>query len=100
MSAEPELQQKEAEHGQKMIEVKVRFWTDEIADAGHVLPKHAWAAGVVRLKRNELHEIVPDPPTPFNSLPELASVIEQVLIDHGIRLHPSRRMQKYMVAGE
>ena len=32
---------REAKYGGKMIEVKIRFWTDGIAEAGKIIPKHA-----------------------------------------------------------
>lgn len=42
MSPTTDVQEREAQHGQKMIEVKLRFWTDEIAESeGNILPKHA-----------------------------------------------------------
>ena len=92
-----EMEEREAAHGEKMIEVKVRFWTDNLASAeGHILPKHAWTAGVVRLKRNVAHDIVPEQPLPFNSLMDLGAIIEQALIDHGVELHVSQRMRKYV----
>ncbi len=48
------IQELEAQHGQKMIEVKVRFWTNDIAtDENMVVPKHAWCSGVVRMERNK-----------------------------------------------
>jgi hypothetical protein len=48
----------EAEHGQKMIEIKLRFWTNDIAgEPGKVIRKHAWSAGVVRVERNTSHGI-------------------------------------------
>jgi hypothetical protein len=88
----------EAKHGEKMIEVKLRFWTDKLADEdGKVLPKHAWSAGVVRLERNGTHNIVPGPPIPFNSLLDVGAVIEKALIGHGIKLHRSRREKKYII---
>jgi hypothetical protein len=88
---------REAKHGEKMIEVKVRFWTDEIAsDAGKVLPKHAWTSGVVRIESNKSHGLTNQNPVPFNSLLELGYAIEKVLLNHGITLHPSRRMRKYV----
>ena len=87
----------EAEHGQKMIEVKLRFWTNNIANKkGEVIPKHAWSSGVVRMERNASHGITPDGPKVFHSLLDVGSVIEKVLIDHGIILHPSTRMKKYI----
>jgi len=47
----------EARHGDKMIEVKLRFWTNNLADEpGKVIPKHAWEGGVVRIERNDSQE--------------------------------------------
>ena len=75
-----------------MIEIKVRFWTNDIADeSGHVLPKHAWASGVVRIEPNALHGIKPGKPRPFHSLMDLSAMIEKVLIQHEIVLHAGRQ---------
>jgi hypothetical protein len=77
--------------------VKVRFWTDNISrQQSKVIPKHAWASGVVRLKRNEAHGITPSAPIPFNSLFDLGPCIEKVLIKSGVVLHPSTKMRKYI----
>jgi hypothetical protein len=79
-----------------MIEVKIRFWTDGIAEGEDmILPRNAWAAGVVRIERNDSHDLIPDDPVPFNSLMEIPGVIERVLIAHGITLHSSRKMNRY-----
>jgi hypothetical protein len=87
---------KDAVHGEKMIEVKLRFWTNNLAGKkGKIIPKHAWAGGVVRMERNDLHGIKPTSPAPFHSLLDVGSVIEKTLIKHGIVLHPGRRMKKY-----
>jgi hypothetical protein len=81
MVIKSDITAKEAKHGQKMVELKVRFWTDAIsAEKGKIIPKHAWAAGVVRMERNDAHEIVPSDPIPFNTLLELNAVIEKALI--------------------
>ena len=87
---------REAKHGQKMIEVKVRFWTDNLAPTGQIIPKHAWTGGVVRMESNPSHGITPKNPKPFNSLLDLGAIIEKVLIEHGITLHPGTRMKKYI----
>jgi hypothetical protein len=93
-----ELEAKEAAWGNRMIEIRVRFWTDSIADGkGKIIPKHAWDSGVVRIDRNTSHGIVPGNPIPFNGLSEIPSKIEKVLIDHGIRLHLGRRARKYLM---
>ena len=87
---------KDAKWGQKMIELKIRFWTDGLAEEpSKILPKHAWASGVVRIKRNEAHGIRPNEPLPFNSLMDLPADIEKVLTGHGIILHSPTRMKKY-----
>ena len=86
----------EAKHGEKMIEVKLRFWTNDIAEKkGDVIPKHAWSSGVVRVERNDSHGIKPGTPLPFHSLLDVGAVIERSLLEHGIVLHPSRKMAKY-----
>jgi hypothetical protein len=91
------VESREAEHGQKMIEVKIRFWTNDIAETtGQIVPKHAWSSGVVRVEANKSHGIVPAAPKPFHSLLDVGAVIEKVLVEYGIVLHPSHRMRKYM----
>ena len=98
MTTKSDLIAKEAAHGQKMIEVKIRFWTDHIADEeGKILPKHAWSSGVARMQGNRSHGIVPKNPLPFDSLMDLSAAIEKVLINHDVVLHPSSRMKKYLV---
>ena len=86
-----------ATQGEKMIEVKIRFWTNDIApNKGDIIPKHAWASGVVRMERNNTHGIEPKNPKPFHSLLDVGAIIEKVLIEHGIMLHPGKKMKKYI----
>ena len=88
-----------AGQGERMVEVKIRFWTNNIAtEPGEIMPKHAWASGVVRIERNESHGIKPKAPRPFHTLLDVGAVIEKVLIEHGIVLHPSKKMSKYVQA--
>ena len=76
-----------ANPNERMIEVKLRFWTNGIARGrGYIRPKHAWTAGTVRMERNESHDIRPDKGLPFNSLLDVGAVVERVLIAHGISL--------------
>src|SRR5262245_59769349 len=90
---------RKAEHGERMIEIKVRFWTNDLGGPrGTVRQKHAWASGVVRAEANRTLGISPRKPRPFHSLMDLSAVIEKVLIDHGIVLHRNRRMRKYFVS--
>jgi len=95
------IAEQEAKYGEKMIEVKIRFWTNNIAsEKGRIIPKHAWSSGVVRMEPNKSHGIVPDSPRPFHTLMDVSAVIEKVLIEHGIVLHSSTKMKKYFDAGE
>ena len=90
----------EAKHGEKMIEIKVRFWTNDLSDVPDtVIPKHAKTSGVVRITGNKSHGIKPSKPEPFHSLLDVGAVIEKVLIKHGVVLHRSRKMRKYMAEG-
>jgi hypothetical protein len=91
-----DVQSREARHGEKMIEVRLRFWTDDIAPEGRIIPKHALTSGMVRMEPNRLHEIAAMDPVPFNSLLDVGATIEKVLIAHGVVLHPSRKMKKYV----
>jgi hypothetical protein len=94
-------EQREAEQGERMIEVRIRFWTNDLAeDKGKIRPKHAWSSGMVIMDRNKSHGIVPKDPMPFNSLMSLPSIIERVLIGHGITLHASPKMKKYLEVGK
>ncbi len=49
---------------------------------------------------NSVHELRPKKPMFFNSLMELPGVIEKVLIQHGITIHPSPRMRQYLSTKE
>jgi hypothetical protein len=88
----------EANQGEKMIEVKLRFWTNDITpeQGKGIIPKNAWTAGVVRMDRNKSHDIMPRNPKPFHSLLDIGVVVEKVLIEHGIVLHRSKKMKKYV----
>jgi len=80
-----------------MIEIRIRFWTDAIAEAeGHVVPKHGWTSGVVRVKANPVHGIVDHDPIPFNTLAQLPAKIEELLIREEIVLRPSSRARRYI----
>src|SRR5688572_8541696 len=82
---------------EKMIEVKVRFWTNDIAETrGEIIPKHGGTSGVVRMEANRSHGISPRNPRPFRSLMDLTAIIERVLLEHGIVLQTGDRMRKYV----
>lgn len=88
---------REAKFGEKMIEIKVRFWTDGLSgNENEILPKQAWSAGLVRIKGNKAHGIAPNKPVMFHSLMDIQKAIEETIIKNGIILHPSRVMKKYI----
>lgn len=87
----------ETREAKRMVEVRVRFWTNDLADGeGRIRPKHAWGAGVVRISPNDAHGIEGGKPLPFNSLAEIPAKIEQQLINHGVTVHKSTKMRKYI----
>jgi hypothetical protein len=53
-----------ANHGEKMIELKVCFFTNNIAGHGKVMPKHARCAGVIRIQADNAHGIVSEKSKP------------------------------------
>jgi hypothetical protein len=89
-------EQVKAAFGERMIELKVYFWTNDIAEGrGFIVPKHAWASGWVVMESNKAHGIQPGKNEVFHSLMELPAAIERVLIKHEIKLHHSSKMHKY-----
>ena len=85
-------------HGNKMISINISFWTDGIAtQEDRIVPKHAWTGGVVKTVRNDSHGIKTSAdPIPFNTLMELPSAIEKLLIREEIMLHLNSKMRKYI----
>jgi hypothetical protein len=52
------LSARTARHGEKMITLKIQFFTNRLAGSDSmILPKHAWSEGVVRMDKNETHGI-------------------------------------------
>jgi len=89
------VEAREAAWGSRMIEIRVRFWTNGIAEGkGKVLPRHAWSGGVVRMAPNSAHGIKPKGLRTFNSMAELGTTIERVLVDHGVKIHPCGNLYK------
>ena len=39
MDKPTEIEEREAPHGEKMIELRVRFWTNLASEKGHVIPE-------------------------------------------------------------
>ncbi len=85
----------EGQQGNKMIELRVRFWTNNIAKGDNmVAPKHCWDSGMVAMDRNTLHEITGREQMPFHSLMTLSHSIEKLLLRNGIKLHMNHRTKK------
>lgn len=83
-------------HGERMIEVKLRFWTNDIAETPNLIcRKHAWTSGIARINKNVAHGIKGSDPVPFHSLLDVGRAIEKAMIQAGISLHHSRREKKY-----
>ena len=96
MATAAEPQPVVAKHGEKMIEVTIRFWTNDLAEAGMILPKHDWTSGMVDVRKNAAHGLGGHEPLPFQTLMDLPGKIEEVLIREGITLHPSSSMRHYL----
>ena len=92
-----ELKEKKAAPRERTIELKISFWTNGLATKeAHIIPKNAWTNGTIRIKRNNSHNIIPGNDLKFNSLAEIMPKIEECLIEHGITLHVSKNMEKYI----
>ena len=79
-----------ASWGERGIVIKVDFFTTDLDK------KHAWTRGTIRIVRNKWHGIVPGRNLHFNSLMEIPTIIERVLIEQRIHLHPDSKMAKYI----
>jgi hypothetical protein len=87
---------REAKQGEKMIEIKLRFWTDGIAKRrGQVIAKNAWTSGMISMEKNKSHDTEPGKSRPLYKLLDIGSVVEKMLIENGVILHTSRKMKKY-----
>lgn len=76
-------------HGYKMIEVRLRFWTNNtLSEEENELrvPGHCWNAGVVIVSRNDHHNIQGRGPTPFHSIEELPEVLHEEMAEAGITI--------------
>ncbi len=86
-----------APHGEKMIEMTVRFWTNNISKkSGCIVQKECWDSGVVYMHENSSHGIASSNPIQFHSMLDLPAKIEQLLTRRKVKLHPGRRSKKYI----
>jgi hypothetical protein len=91
----------EAPHGEKMLTVLLKFWTNNIAADGLILPRHCQDRGVMYLQANAAHgiEAVPyAPPHPldrhFSSLSEIQPALEDLFVANDVTVHPARLVRK------
>lgn len=79
--------------GRKTLKVSVVFWTNNIAKMdGEIKPRHAWGAGIVRLKANRLHGVRKQEDH-FYSIEELGEKIKKILRSAKVKLHKHRRSE-------
>ena len=79
----------------KMIELRVRFWTNDIGEGNQVKPKFAWDSGIVAVPMNERHGIKAQEPVMFKSMATIPAAIEEALINAGVTLLNDNRSSKY-----
>jgi hypothetical protein len=93
MAEAANVEEREAKYRERMIVLKVMFFTNAIADEGKIRRRHCSANGMIHAQRNGSHDISPKKKgQPFHSLLEIGPAIERTLKEHGIVLHPSREM--------
>ena len=90
------MKTKEPLPSDKTIKFSVHFWTNNIAEKeGHIVPRNAQSRGTVALRANPSHGIKASESIIFNSLMELPTKIEELLIREGITLHAKGNMGRY-----
>jgi len=76
-------------HGKKTIEVRLRFFTDDLAQQdGHIVPKHCWSIGGASMPVNEDHGIESRQTVLFNSIAAILPAIEELFSANGIQDPP------------
>lgn len=85
-----EMKSVTAKHGEKMIEVRLRFWTNDISPIkDEILPKQGWTAGKAYMVKNDAHGIAGKANTQFNSLLQIGEAVGKVLVAEGVTLRPN-----------
>lgn len=77
-----------APHGEKTIEVRIHFFTDNMKGVpeGQQRPKHAWFKGGISLVANESHGLRPRT-VHFHGPLELMGQLGALLRDAGVKFH-------------
>jgi hypothetical protein len=73
----------------KPIKVTVYLRTDGLPGAaeGQVIPGHAWASGVVRVRPSKAHRLRAGRPMPFSGMTQLGTAVEEALTAGDVTLH-------------
>lgn len=81
----------QATYSDKIIQVKIRFWTDGIAKKeGHIIPKHCYSSGYVLIAASRIHGIPTGIKAPFVSISGLPKAIDKVMAEAQLILHLNR----------
>ena len=81
---------------QNTIKMTLYFFTDGLTEGEDmIIPKHAWANGTISLSSNKSHEIKATQVN-FNSLMEIPSKIEELLIKGRITIHVGSDKMNYI----
>lgn len=86
----------EAKHGDKMIEFRIKFFTNSIAERdGCIKKKHLWPNGMIHITRNDSHGIIGNQ-RPFNSMAQILPILEDMMIENELTIIPTRRLYKLL----
>ncbi len=91
-----------AKRENKMIEVRVKFWTnarEDDATEWKTMKATGYGAGLVTLPRNDLHDIGPASPVHFHTMGQILPAIEEILARAGVRIVNSREESFFRVGG-
>jgi hypothetical protein len=73
----------------KLIKVTVYLRTDVLpgANEGEIVPGHAWASGVVRVRPSKAHRLRVGQPMPFSGMTQVGTAVEEALTAADVTLH-------------
>ena len=87
-----------ARDNEKMIELKIKFFTNNISVwKDYVVKKLGWQSGYVYASINKTHGIESKKPVFFHSLMELPQAIEETLLKQDIKLKSTKRTKEYLI---
>lgn len=79
------------------LNFRIRFLANGIAaKRGKIRRRNCWANGFVEIEANGRHGISAMKSVPFNSPAEIPLALEKAAIRAGIKVHPCRRLEKFL----